>query len=149
MCQSTEVWETLVRLADTDQPLCTHCLWTRCWRGTFGSCSEGNLPHIESSEALPIPIIHGPVPVSLWAMVCPTLILFDLWALPGSLQGGIAWGPWCPSDNSHSQVNANAGPSWNNQYRRLALSPVGHGKDGSWWVYLIPQLGKTALLFPS
>lgn len=69
---------------------CTYCLLTRCLGGIFGSCLKGNIPLTESSGALPAPTFHELVPVDSWAKACPTLILFGLCALPGSLQE-VAW----------------------------------------------------------
>lgn len=69
---------------------CTYCLLTRCLGGIFGSCLEENIPLTESSGALPVPISCELVPVDSWAKACPTLILFGLCALPGSLQE-VAW----------------------------------------------------------
>jgi len=68
---------------------CTYCLLTRCLGGIFGSCLEENIPLTESSGALPVPTSEL-VPVDSWAKACPTLILFGLCALPGSLQE-VAW----------------------------------------------------------
>jgi hypothetical protein len=78
--------------------LWTFCLLPRCLGGIFGSCSEGNQPDVESSEARPVShhlwanasSSSGPrraPPGPVW-LVCSARI---------STRGGTAWGPPVPS----------------------------------------------------